>query len=304
MKRIFIAIICVFALIVVCFGLTACVGYTTQKRYDDADKYLVGSQTYEVTELVRLKVDWTVGTVTLVEDDTTTCVTVIEENALSDEKKVHSYYHDGILDIHFWQSGLRGVVSEREKHLTITYPSVCDLRVEMTSGDVVADKLTAENVSIKMTSGDIDIKKLQSVSFACQMTSGDLAIDEMESKEITFEMTSGKGKFGSVKAETVTMSQTSGDIVVREMETKSFSSDSTSGDLDVAFTRVGRASITMTSGDTEIQLPESGATASIAMTSGSFKTDLPYVVDMGKYVFGDGECELGIKMTSGTLRIK
>ena len=304
MKRIFIAIICVFALIVVCFGLTACVGYTTQKRYDDEDKYLVGSQTYEATDLFRLNVDWTVGKVTLVEDDTTTCVTVTEENTLSADKKVHSYYHDGILDIHFWQSGLRGVVSEREKHLTISYPSVIDLWVEMTSGELVADKLTAERVSIKMTSGDIDIKKLQSVSFACQMTSGDLAIDEMESKEITFEMTSGKGKFGSVKAETVTMSQTSGDIVVREMETKSFSSDSTSGDLDVAFTRVGRASITMTSGDTEIQLPENGATASIAMTSGSFKTDLPYVVDMGKYVFGDGECELGIKMTSGSLRIK
>jgi len=304
MKRIFIAIICVFPLIAVCFGLTACMGYTTQKPYDDADKYLVGSQTYEVSELVRLNVDWNVGKVTLIEDETSTCVTLTEENALSDDKKVHSYYHDGVLDIHFWKSGLRDMVREKEKHLTITYPSVRDLRVEMTSGDVVADKLTAENVSIKMTSGDVDIKKLQSVSFACRMTSGDLAIDEMESKEITFEMTSGKGKFGSVNAETVTMSQTSGDIVVREMETKSFSSDSTSGDLDIAFTRVERASVSMTSGDTEIKLPEKGATASIAMTSGSFKSDLPYVVDMGKYIFGEGECELGIKMTSGSLRIK
>ena len=238
MKRIFIEIICVFALIVVCFGLTACMGNTTQKPYDDADKYLVGSQTYEVSELVRLNVDWNVGKVTLVEDDTTTCVTVTEENALSADKKVHSYYHDGVLNIHFWKSGLRDKVLEKEKHLTISYPSVIDLWVEMTSGELVADKLTAERVSIKMTSGEIDVKYLQSDTFACQMTSGDLAIDEMESKEITFEMTSGKGKFGSVNAETVTMSQTSGDIVVREMETKSFSSDSTSGDLDIAFTRV------------------------------------------------------------------
>ena len=304
MKRFLIAFILVFVLLVLCFGFTACIGYTTQTRYDDADKYLVGSQTYVATDLVALNVDWNMGKLTLVEDDTATCITVTEENALGNEKKVHSYYHDGILDIHFWKSGLRDHVYWKEKQLTITFRSVRDLRVVMTSGNVVADKLTVETANIKMTSGDIDIKTLQSNSFTCHMTSGDLSVEETVSKEIAFEMTSGKGKFGSVKAETVSISQTSGDIDIRDIGTNSFYADSTSGDVKVAFSRAEKASFTMTSGDAEIKLPESGATASVALTTGSFKTDLPYTVDFGKYVFGEGKCDLGIKMTSGSVRIK
>lgn len=304
MKRILVIICVVVVLSVLCFGLTACMGYTTQKCYDDADKYLVGSQTYDATDFVRLNVDWTIGKVTFIEDDTLTCVTVEEENSLSNGKKVHSYYHDGVLDIRFWESGLRDYVSERDKHLTITFPYVRDIRVEMTSGDLVADKLTVESATIKMTSGDIDINMLQADSFTCHMTSGDLFVKEEVSKEITFEMTSGKGKFGSVQAEKVSISQTSGDIVIGDMATDTFFADGTSGDVEVAFSRVDKASFSMTSGDAEIKLPEGGATASVALTSGSLKTDLPYTVDFGRYIFGEGKCDLGIKMTSGSVRIK
>ena len=289
---------------VTCFGMTACISYTSQTRYDDADNYLAGSQTYDAADLTGLNIDWKKGKVVLVEDESATCVTVTEDNALSDEKKVHSYYHDGVLEIKFWKSGLRDQVSEKDKCVTIVYRSVHDLDIHMTSGDLIADKVTVERAKIEITSGEIDIKRVQANDCECKMTSGDIKLGELTSENVTLKLTSGNLSLGDVRAETVTHSQTSGNTRIQRMETGSFTSQSTSGDVDVSFARVQRVSLTMTSGDAEIGLPEGGATVSVAMTSGSFKTDLTYVVNMGKYIFGDGQCELGIKMTSGSVRIK
>ena len=98
--------------------------------------------------------------------------------------------------------------------------------------------------------------------------------------------------------------QTSGNTVVRTLDVNTFTSKSSSGDLDVSFSSANNVSIEMTSGSAKVGMPTNGATLIFKKTSGSFKSDLAYTVDGDKYIFGDGQCDMSIKITSGSVRIK
>ena len=323
MKRIISMITAIIIASSTCCLLCACMRYTSISSYDDADKYSAGSQTYENTDLDELRIDWPKGQIVLVEDPNATCVTVTEDNTLDDKKKVHSYYHDGILNIEFWQSGLRSYVTEKDKHLTVTYRSVRNLAVntassiikanalqavnvdfKMTSGDIDVDRITCERLTCKMTSGDLDVDRITCDSLMCEMTSGDIDINKVDCNTFRLDMTSGDAQFDEITATRVSMSQSSGNITARALNVDTFQSDSTSGDLDASFIRADRIDIASTSGNAEIGIPADGATVAMASSSGSFKSDLTYSVDQGRYVFGAGACEIGIETTSGSVRIK
>lgn len=286
MKK-FVLWFAVIAIVVLscCLFMACNVSTTTQHPYENADKYLIGSQTYEVAELSALNIDWTVGKVVLVQDENATNVTVVEENNLDDKKKVHSYLHDGVLEIKFWQSGLKDVVDEKDKRLTVTYKSVQQLSIILTSGVLNAEKLTGDSATIKITSGDIVVNDAEFASLSVKMTSGDI-------------------RFGTIKADTVSFAQTSGNTYARSLDVNTFTSKSSSGDLDVGFASANSVSIKMTSGSAKVGIPTNGATLTFKKTSGSFKSDLAYTVDGDKYVFGDGGCDMSIKITSGSVRIK
>lgn len=287
-----------------CCLLSACVGYTKTIRYDDVDKYLIGSQTYENADIDELRIDWPDGQVVLVEDPNATCVTVAEENNLDDKRKVHSYYHDGILDIKFWQSGLHGYVLEKDKHLTVTYRSVRNLVVNVASSTLKATELHVENADIEMTSGDIDVDGITCNKLTCTMTSGDIDINKIDCNVFILNMTSGNACFAEITATQASMSQSSGDITARALNVDTFRSNSTSGDLEASFVRANHIDIVLTSGDVEIGIPDEGATVAVASTSGRFKSNLSYSINQGRYVFGEGKCDIGIEMTSGSAWIK
>ena len=102
-------------------SLAACVSFD---YYPDADKYLVGTQYYD-GELKTLDIDWISGSVTLIQDETADQITVKEDNNLDDDRKVHSYFHDGILSVKYCKSGLRfGNVKSIDKQLFVTFPSL------------------------------------------------------------------------------------------------------------------------------------------------------------------------------------
>lgn len=304
MKRIISMIMATIMASSTCCLLCACTGYTSISRYDDADKYLVGSQTYENADLDELRIDWPKGQIVLVEDPNATCVTVTEENDLDDKKKVHSYYHDGILNVEFWRSGLRSNVDEKDKHLTVTYRSVRNLVVNTASSTLKANVLHAENVDFKMTSGDIDVDRITCDRLTCEMTSGDIDVDKVDCDLFGLVMTSGDAHFAEITATNVSMSQSSGSITAHALNVDTFKSNSTSGELDASFVRADLIDVVLTSGSAVIGIPSGGATVDVASTSGSFRSDLTYSDVQGNYVFGEGKCEIGIEMTSGSVRIK
>lgn len=247
-------------------SLTSC--GTHVGHYANADKYLVGNQTY-AEEITAIDIDWISGSVTLVEDETITGVKVEEVTDLTKEKEwVHSYIDNGKLMIKFfasntWCSKMFGY----KKELTVTYhPGLESVNIDLTSGSLKATKMTA--------------------------------------KEVDIEMTSGNAKIDNIIADKVDADLTSGDIEIKNVAAKEFDADLTSGTITVGFTSINKGSFDLTSGNINMTLPEAGGTVKVSKTSGSVSTERECSVNNNIYKFGTGEADIKVSMTSGKLVIK
>ena len=234
--------------------------------YADADKYLVGSQDYE-GELKDLDIDWVSGSVALIEDSSASKISIKEENELPDEQRVHSYFHDGTLNIKYWASGYRNFSFRTPiKNLVVTYPSLENIKVNITSGVLVSESLTAKSATFRLTSGKIVLKAIKADSLKANMTSGTTEIDDLDVKE---------GSFGC----------TSGTYLIKKSQAESLSFDMTSGKIDLA-------------------IPENGATIDFHKTSGSYHSDKEYTTVDKKFVYGEGTTQIKIRVTSGAVYIR
>lgn len=266
MKKIFY----IFISLILISLVTGCVGVTSIGYYKDADKYLVGSQEYS-GELVTLDVDWVSGTLTLIEDETVDKITVIEENDLEDDKKVHSYFNDGKLYVKFAKSGLRASIDSRKKNLEIRYNSLTTLLVTVISGECKVNKVNA--------------------------------------KELKLAVTSGSFNAGQVTSDTVKIGITSGKVIIDELSTESLSYSQTSGSCYMTLKKCDEASFEMTSGRAELEIRDDIATKVVfKKVSGSLKSDKTFTRVGNEYIFGPMDQEvtsnINFDVTSGTLVIK
>ena len=284
MKKIPLVSLVLFLILSIGFCFTGCADYVTQQKYENADAYAVGDQTYN-SEVTTLNVDWLCGSLTLIEKEDATEITLKETGSkLSDKTKMRSYLSEGVLDVKFWKSGYRSTTNDCDKDLVITLPSVRYLNLKLTSGKFSAEKLTAKVIHLTMTSGSATV--------------GDLSADE-----ITLIKTSGSTSVRSLSAKEATVQSSSGKFAIRKCAAENFSSDLTSGELDVDFLSLGSAEMRMTSGTVRIGLPSGGATIDVRKTTGEIKTSLDYEKDGSEYLFGKGESRIEFHMTSGTLRV-
>ena len=264
-------------------SLTSCI---SGEVYADADKYLAGDQTYE-ENITSLDIDWVSGTLTLVEDENIDGVKIVEDTNLTRESElVHSYLHDGKLNIHFFASGHTSFGMKIRKDLTVTYhPGLSNLKVDITSGTFNAETLTADKVSIDMTSGSSNIGSIISQEVDVDFTSGNLKIGRVSTNGFDAELTSGK-------------------LNVQHITANSFNVDMTSGDMKVGFDEISKASFEITSGSIDMSLPEAGGKVRVNKTSGSVKTERQCSVSDNLYTFDEGSADIKVEMTSGKLTIR
>ena len=237
--------------------------------YADADKYLAGNQTYQ-ENITSLDIDWISGSVTLVEDPTIEGVKIEEVTDFTEpEELVHSYMNDGDLKIKYFASGHMASWKARpyKKELTVTYkPGLTKIAIDLTSGLLNADTMTASDVDI--------------------------------------DLTSGSAKVGAIVAETVDADLTSGTVDITSLTAKSFDSDMTSGTVNIGFTSIETASFDLTSGKINMTLPLLGGKVTVSKTSGTVKTERECKISNNTYTFGSGEADIKVSMTSGTVTIK
>ena len=261
-KKVFITLLSLLGL-----SLTSCTNYGT---YADADKYLVGDQTYTGV-LKELDIDWVSGQVTLIEDITSLEIKIVEESdiELIEAEKVHSYFNEGVLKIKYWESGHTShSFIPKNKHIYVTYPALEKLTVDLTSGKFDSKKVTASDIKVNLTSGSVDLDEVVCESMITNVTSGSVNIDKITCNTYEANLTSG--------------SVTIGASIANEMTFK------------------------VTSGNVDLTIPESGATVSFTKTSGSLRLDRQdYTRNAdGQYVYGDGLCKVRIKVTSGKAIIR
>jgi DUF4097 and DUF4098 domain-containing protein YvlB len=239
---------------------------TNMSIYPNADKYLAGNQEYS-ENISSLDIDWISGSLTLVEDASIEGVKIEEVTNMTEEKGlVHSYLNDGELKIKFFASGYRAHVFNLQKDLTVTYkPGLTKINIDLTSGSLNAEKVTATTFELDMTSGSTKINNL--------------VADEVETDS------------------------TSGSIEITNMTTKNMKADMTSGTYTVGFTSIEKASFSLTSGSVNMTLPEDGGVVKVDKTSGSVITDRECIISDNTYTFGSGTADIKVSMTSGKLKI-
>ena len=246
-------------------GLTGC--GTKMSIYADADKYTAGNVEIADVEVKKINVDWISGSVALVEDENAVGVNIYEETTLTDEKAlVHSYYHDGVLNVKYFASGYWCRQFNYKKDLTITYkPGLEALNIELTSGSFKAENLHANDCDIDLTSGSANIKYLVADDVDIELTSGSVNIDKLNTKSLKADLTSGK--------------------------------------VGIGFEAVEKASFELTSGTINMGLPVDGGAVKVSKTSGKVVANRECTISENTYKFGSGTADIRVKMTSGTLTI-
>ena len=107
------------------------------------------------------------------------------------------------------------------------------MNIKATSGDMVFDKISAEEMFVKVTSGNVKIEDsvfMKKLGF--ELTSGDLRIKNVIASEITIHLTSGDTNIDEVKADKLTAKPiTSGNLVVSASDIKHIEFKTTSGNV-------------------------------------------------------------------------
>ena len=252
-------------LAVLSMGLTSC--GTMYGTYRDANKYVIGDQNYQ-EEINVLDIDWVSGSVTLIEDENIQGVKVEEvTNTTNDKERVHSYLNDGELKIKYFASGYRRLNSSYlKKELTVTYrPGLSKINIDLTSGSLTAENITADTFVLDMTSGTASIN--------------------------------------TITAQTVNTDLTSGGILINSLSARELESDLTSGAIEVGFSYIENADFDLTSGDIKMTLPEDGGKVKVSKTSGSVNAYRECTISGNTYTFGNGLADIKVSMTSGKLKI-
>lgn len=246
-------------------GLTSC--GLKMSVYPDAEKYTAGNIEYSDVEVNTIDIVWLSGSLTLVEDEDATGITISEDTDLIEkEALVHSYFHDGILSVKYFYSGYWCNTFNYKKDLTITYkPGLDSLKVSLTSGSLKAESIHAKEFDLNLTSGFVDISSLVSEKADTDLTSGSVIFGKVVADEFDVDMTSGKAV--------------------------------------VNYEAINKSSFSLTSGEIVMTLPSDGGTVKVSKTSGSVKTNREGTFSKDTYQFGEGSAQIKVSMTSGTLTI-
>lgn len=266
--------------------LTGCVNSYSIGVYADADKYLVGSQTYEGV-LETLDIDWLAGRIELISDESISGMKLVEENDLPNGDKVHSYYHDGILNVKFMESGRRSSFDPVQKKLLLTYnpTEIKKIGIALTSGTLVAPKIVAnESVNITMTSGNSSFEGIEAPNVSVTFTSGSFTCKELKTPKAL-------------------LNATSGDMNISSIDADEFNADITSGSMTFSFSRFINSKLKMTSGNMNVTLPSDGGKVTVSKTSGSVSTNRECTISGDLYTFGTSESKMNINITSGRVTL-
>ena len=188
-----------------------------------------------------------------------------------------------------------------------------DAKIYGTSGDVMIENITANNVTATSTSGEVKISSINVKEDLYSNTpSGDVSLSDVTAKNITSESTSGEVKIvtANVKGD-FRSSTTSGDINISNLKSQDISVKSTSGDVELIDTiAIGRLKAKTISGDIELDRCD-GNSLNLVTTSGnvdgSLLTEKLFITDTTSgdvdvpHTSSDEKCE--ISTTSGDIEI-
>ncbi len=296
--------------------------YISYDKYDDADKFNVGSIKYN-DNIDTLNMNWKTGNVKIIKSADNS-ISIEESNELEEKQKVRTIVKNGELIIHFWDSGFTSKVRSEKKNIKVYVPEGINIYISSTSAEVYNNIRKAKNVDINTTSGSIELDNLECDNLSLSSTSGEIETAKIEASFIKFSSTSGEIEAKSLKADNIICSSTSGEIEIDELYTQICELKSTSGSISVGNNTAEKLNIQSTSGGVKVFLDESkeynlkttsgGIKLGILSSSSgkilfktssrSFKTSgMKVLFDGTYYQIGNQERDITVDTKSGSLKL-
>ncbi|MDY2880128.1 MAG: DUF4097 family beta strand repeat-containing protein [Candidatus Borkfalkiaceae bacterium] len=271
--------------------------------YENADEYVVGNASYD--DLPRtIKICWTVGSVEIVRTDESRVTLTEADDGLKEDEKMRSLNRDGTLTVRFWKSGKRGRIDSERKKLTVSLPEGISVLLETVSANVNACDLVCPTVSVKNVSGEIFLGDVTADDLTVETVSGSFRADEVRTENVSAYTVSGSLSFRSLKTGTFTVESVSADLSVQDLSTDVVAAETVSGKIRFRATLCGSADLETVSGDCILEKVASlGMTVDFHSSSGRLISSLPRTEENGKHVFGDGNCKVRFRSTSGNLTV-
>lgn len=231
------------------------------------------SAVFAPDEVDSLEIEWAAGSI-VIERGNTDSIT-ISEDAVSKEKYEMEISRSGkTVKIQFCKDsidhiGITGIKSV-SKNLVITIPQAWEmeeLEVDAASADVFISDMNIRTADFNMASGEIQMKN-------CNVNTVDL---DTASGDVEFS-----GTLNALECDAA-----SANCVVK------------------VFNVPSRINMSSASGNLELYLPEDcGFTCNMETLSGSFSSDFSASGLDGKYIYGNGECQIDIEAMSGNITIR
>lgn len=313
---------------VLCFTSCFFGGNVMAPTYGQADRYTSGGFTYAAAEVQEVRVVWYHGSVELKRTEGEQ-LSVGESGgaSLPAEKALHWLLEDGVLTVRFCRSGYTGRFSGKDKKLTVEVPEGIEISVETTSAGILAELGTQRDVSLESTSGTIEVTSATvEDALTLRTTSGAIRAGIVEAEHLLAKTTSGSIKLErATVAEQVELQSTSGSMTVEELvavtgtveaesnsgkirlktvQTDRLLVETTSGDVTLDLNICKQASVHTTSGSVRVDLAQSlGATVRAQSTSGRFQGS-GYRAEGASYIWGNGDCQIDVHTTSGSITVE
>lgn len=303
--------------------LAGCLPVAWVSSYTDSEYYKVGNFTYSAKNVDSIYVHWYEGEIQFVESDKETLSVYENGTTLADEAKLHWYLNKGELRIEFCASEYSSPIASGEKHLVVELPKGVDLIVNdasadikfgshtfgelavySLSGNISLESVVADKTDIGTVSGQLELDNITAQKRARFITtSGPISVQKMDTKELELSSVGGSIAFQSLTAsQSVEIETTSGALTVEELSTNEADLATVSGAIKIGLSRGKKLNVENNSGSVAITLGNGlGATVTGVSAKSLQKT---YKTVGGKYVIGNGSCQIEIESPNGAVTIQ
>lgn len=196
------------------------------------------------------------------------------------------------------------------RHLTVKIPETYaqSVAVELNSGDVELNRLTADRLEIRANSGDIEVRECVWNTVRIQADSGDVELKRLTAREMFVGTNSGDLEIEYIQAKQLHVGTDSGDLEGSHLECGRIDLNVNCGDVELSHISGQVMKLEVNSGDVELEKANIGE-ITVSAVSGDIELERVYGYLQVTAVSGDIElaAEPGtsgsIQATSGDIEI-
>ena len=223
-------------------------------------------------EIRDFKIDWLAGSIRILSSTDAVGIEVQESEIADSRYKMVCRQDGSTLKIAFCDGSFRNMLKMNppKKDLTILVPK------------------------------DFSLKELE-----IDAASADLSVQNLSVQEVSIDTASGKNSFENCKVDTLDIDTASGDVYF-EGSLNKLDCDSASAGVQAVLSNVPyEIDVDTASGDLVLFLPEdAGFSVKMDTMSGKFDSSLTYTVKDGRYIRGNGACNIDISSMSSDVTIR